>query len=136
MIYNNYGQYNVWDSGAPAALVAIATTTDNQLDDGDTGTMSGASSYGDNSIASYAWTQTRGDTMTLTGANTDTATFTVPANTDPQQLTFRLTITDSEGNTASSTVSFYLNGFNLDTGGIFRSLTRSLIRSPIRSLVR
>jgi len=136
MIYNTYGQYNVWDSGAPAVLVAIASTTDNQLDNGDTGTMSGASSYGDNSIVSYAWTQISGDTVTLSGANTDTASFTVPASTDPQQLRFRLTITDSEGNTATSTVSFYLNGFTLDTGGIIRSLTRNPVRSAIRSLIR
>lgn len=132
MIYNTYGQYNVWDSGAPAILVAIATTTDNQLDDGDTGTMSGASSYGDNAITGYAWTQIQGDTVTLSGANTDTATFTVPADTDPQQLTFRLTITDSEGNTESSSVSFYLNGFTLDGGG----LIRRVISSPIKRAIR
>ena len=46
----------------------------------------------------YAWTQTSGATVTLTGDNTATATFTTPATfTQATTLTFRLRVTDSGG---------------------------------------
>ena len=46
----------------------------------------------------YAWTQTSGATVTLTGDNTATTTFTTPATfTQATTLTFRLRVTDSGG---------------------------------------
>ena len=46
----------------------------------------------------YAWTQTSGATVSLTGDNTATATFTTPATfTQATILTFRLRVTDSGG---------------------------------------
>ena len=67
-------------------------------------TLSGAGSYDpDGAIASYAWVQTAGTSVTLTGANTATPSFTTPAT--PGGLTFRLTIIDSSGQGSSDSVT-------------------------------
>tara|TARA_B110000027_G_scaffold32844_1_gene36490 strand:+ start:219 stop:2432 length:2214 start_codon:yes stop_codon:yes gene_type:complete len=65
--------------------------------------LSGAASDADGSIASYSWTQTSGTTVTLSGADTASATFTSPATAGALQ--FRLTVTDNQGATTSSFVS-------------------------------
>ena len=59
----------------------------------------------DGTIASYAWTQTDGDTVTLTGANTAAPSFTAPSTNAQQTLNFQLTVTDDDGATATDTVS-------------------------------
>ncbi|QYG91867.1 DUF4214 domain-containing protein [Iamia sp. SCSIO 61187] len=51
---------------------------------------------------SYAWTQTSGPTVTLDGAATATATFTVPDA--PASLAFELTVTDELGRSDTDTV--------------------------------
>ena len=56
----------------------------------------------DGTIASYAWTQTGGTAVTLSGANTATPSFTAP--TGPATLTFQLTVTDNDGATDTDTV--------------------------------
>jgi hypothetical protein len=51
----------------------------------------------------YAWTQLSGPAVTLAGTTTATATFTAP---DAEaRLTFRLTVTDAFGKSASATVN-------------------------------
>ena len=61
----------------------------------------------DGTIASYAWTQTGGTAVTLTGANTATPSFTAP--TGPATLTFELTVTDNDGATDTDTVVVNVN---------------------------
>ena len=58
----------------------------------------------DSTIVSYAWTQTAGDTVTLTGANTATPSFTSPSTNAQQTLTFQLTVTDDGGFTGTDSV--------------------------------
>src|SRR5687767_13790114 len=53
-------------------------------------TISGAGTDSDGSIASYAWVQTSGTTVTLGGANSATLTFTAPAAA--AALVFDLTV--------------------------------------------
>jgi hypothetical protein len=60
-----------------------------------------ASNDPDGTIASYAWTQTAGPSVTLTGADTANPTFTAPSVTTDTTLTFSLVVTDNDG--ASST---------------------------------
>jgi lysophospholipase L1-like esterase len=65
--------------------------------------LSGSGTDSDGTIVSYAWSQVGGAAVTINSADTATATFTAPDVTDP--LTFRLTVTDDEGATASDDVT-------------------------------
>jgi hypothetical protein len=58
-------------------------------------TLNGVGTDADGTIATYSWTQTAGTAITLTGANSATATFTTPATAGG--LTFSLTVTDNRG---------------------------------------
>lgn len=66
--------------------------------------LSGEGTDLDGTIASYSWTQTAGDTVSLQGAGTASASFTAPAVETNQILTFELTVTDNEGASSSDTV--------------------------------
>lgn len=78
---------------------------DQSISAGATVTLDGTGSTdSDGTIASYAWTQTAGDTVTLTGATTATPTFTAPSTNTAQTLTFELTVTDDGGLTATDSV--------------------------------
>ena len=66
-------------------------------------TLSGSGSDADGDVAGYAWTQTGGPTVSLSGALSAAATFTAPAATTRTTLTFQLTVTDNDGATDSDT---------------------------------
>ena len=63
------------------------------------------SSDSDGTIASYAWNQTAGTSVTLSNATIASPTFTAPTTGSNQTLTFELTITDDEGATHTDTVN-------------------------------
>ena len=59
----------------------------------------------DDTVASYLWEEVTTSGVTLSGANTAEATFTAPdVDADGETLTFRLTVTDNDGLTATDTV--------------------------------
>ncbi|ARC93879.1 chitinase [Vibrio coralliilyticus] len=62
------------------------------------------SSDSDGSVASYAWEQLSGTSVSLTGANTAQASFDVAEVAQTETLTFKLTVTDNEGATGTDTV--------------------------------
>jgi len=68
--------------------------------------LSGSGSDAESSVT-VNWTQTSGPTVSLTGATGTTPGFTAPqvATGATQLLTFRLTVTDAQGLTATDTVS-------------------------------
>ncbi|WP_129641234.1 PKD domain-containing protein [Peristeroidobacter agariperforans] len=66
-------------------------------------TLSGTGADSDGSVASYAWTQTEGSSVALTGASTATVSFTAPDVA--ASLTFRLEVTDNRGATHADTVA-------------------------------
>ena len=69
-------------------------------------TLNGAgSSDSDGSIVSYAWTQTSGPAVILSGASTTTATFSAPYNSIATTFVFRLTVTDNDGDTDTDDIS-------------------------------
>ena len=58
----------------------------------------------DGTIASYAWEQTGGTSVSLSGADGAVAMFTAPDVSADETLTFRLTVTNDDGETASDEV--------------------------------
>jgi hypothetical protein len=101
---------------------SLRFTTDNRLQadavpspgvasPGQTVSLKSARSFSTNStIVSYAWQQVSGTHVTLAGANTATATFSVPAQANNgEALVFSLIVTDATGETDSvQTTAFVL----------------------------
>ncbi|MDB2549847.1 PKD domain-containing protein [Porticoccaceae bacterium] len=65
--------------------------------------LSGSGSDSDGSIASYLWTQTSGETVTLVSDDTASTSFTAPAV--ETRLEFELRVTDDDGAEATDSVS-------------------------------
>jgi chitinase len=61
------------------------------------------SSDADGAIVSFLWEQTAGTAVALSGASTQTATFTAP--NAAATLSFRLTVTDNDGLSDTNTVN-------------------------------
>ena len=66
--------------------------------------LSGSGNDPDGTIVRYDWTQIGGTPVSLTGPRTRNAEFTTPAVGTTVTLTFRLTVTDDDGATASDEV--------------------------------
>jgi uncharacterized repeat protein (TIGR01451 family) len=96
--YNDY--YPVWlarEYGIPVANAG----PDQTVDANTAVTLDGSASTGRNADAlSYAWTQTDGPAVSLSGANTTAPSFTAPAN--GATLSFQLTVNDGPVNESSS----------------------------------
>ena len=94
------------EEDAPANRSPSADAGPDQTIDADsTVTLAGSGSDADGSIARYQWTQTVGPTVSLANANQASASFVAPAGDASVTLTFRLTVTDDDGATASDEVS-------------------------------
>jgi M6 family metalloprotease-like protein len=75
------------------------------VDEGATAMLSGAgSSDADGDTLTYAWTQTAGPSVTLSGADTATASFTAPDVAAETPLTFSLEVRDPAGDAGTDTV--------------------------------
>lgn len=74
--------------------------------------LRGRGNDSDGSITLYEWTLVDGTTVTLQHDGRATATFTAPTLTDPAILTFQLTVTDNEGETAQDTIQITVNAPN------------------------
>ncbi|KHA61928.1 chitinase [Vibrio variabilis] len=91
------------NAGADVTVVGPATVS---LD-------GSASKDADGTIASYQWSQVSGTPVTLVGASSAAASFDVNEVTQTQTLSFKLTVTDNEGATASDTVTVTVNAKDL-----------------------
>jgi len=117
-------------------IAPVAATNGNQsnLAADSTVTLDGTDSTDeDGTIASYAWTQTSGDTVSLTNADSATATYTAPDIPEESTLVFLLTITDNDGNTGTASVTHNIEGngaiipIDLDTAPLTASISLSYI---------
>ncbi|MEF1171751.1 glycosyl hydrolase family 18 protein [Vibrio sinaloensis] len=91
------------NAGADVTVVGPATVS---LD-------GSASKDSDGTIASYQWSQVSGTPVALVGASSAAASFDVNEVTQTQTLSFKLTVTDNEGATASDTVTVTVNAKDL-----------------------
>ena len=94
---------NVSDVNAPIADAG----PDQEVRETSPVTLDGSDSSDENgTIDAYLWEQVSGTAVTLTNADTAIATFTAPkVSSAGETLTFRLTVTDNENQSASDTVS-------------------------------
>lgn len=86
--------------------------TDQSVNEQTIVTLSGSGTDSDGSVASYLWTQTAGESVTLTSANASTATFGSPTSISELTLTFQLTVTDNSGATSSDNVDIIVLPIN------------------------
>ncbi|MBS3098407.1 tandem-95 repeat protein [Candidatus Woesearchaeota archaeon] len=99
-----FSSYRIGTTAAPTTNPVAVAGSDQTVIVNSVVTLDGSGSYDeDGTIASYAWAQTSGTTVTLNNANNDVATFT-PSQTGT--YIFGLTVTDDDGltNTDSITV--------------------------------
>ncbi|HEY4341425.1 MAG TPA: hypothetical protein VGM97_15885 [Steroidobacteraceae bacterium] len=91
-------------------LVANAAPSPGVAADNQTVHLASAGSISTNStIVAYAWAQTSGTTVTLSGASAATASFVVPAAAPTgSSLQFTLTVTDANGETDSIPVTVFV----------------------------
>lgn len=86
-------------------IAPIASAGSDQTVDEQTQVMlSGSGTDSDGSIVTYLWSQTAGTSVSISGADTATASFIAPTLTEDETLSFSLTVTDNDGETASDTV--------------------------------
>ena len=99
----------------PVSILPIAQAGEDQsVMTGSQVLLTGSGADSDGEIVQYQWTQTSGDAVTIAQADQAQASFYAPDT--EQTLTFELTVTDNDGNTASDTVAITTqmpSGFNL-----------------------
>ncbi|KFE62096.1 myxosortase-dependent M36 family metallopeptidase [Hyalangium minutum] len=81
---------------------------DRTVNAGNSVTLQGFGSDPENDALTYAWTQESGSSVTLTGADTATPSFTAPNTSTSATLVFKLTVT-ANGQSATDTVSITVN---------------------------
>src|SRR5919109_852500 len=69
----------------------------------------------DGTISSFLWEQLDGRTVTLQNKDKSMATFTAP--NEESTLEFKLTVTDNQGQTDSTTIKVEVKGQNAETSG-------------------
>ncbi len=91
----------------------------------------GASSDAESDPLTYAWTQTLGTAITLSGANTATPTFTAPVVLANELLEFEVTVTDDRGDFTTDRVRVTVEvnlppvaNAGADQGAMFSSLVQ------------
>jgi choice-of-anchor B domain-containing protein len=90
---------------APPVNTAPVVTLpgDFELNSGQTQNLEAHTSDAESDTMTYLWEQTAGSTVTLTNADTLTASFTAPNS--PDSLTFKFTATDSQGASTEGSVT-------------------------------
>ncbi len=117
------GEYGVWQlsqnqTNAGVNQQPTVDAGENQnVEESSFVTLTGQGADTDGSISSYQWYQLSGTTVSLTGADKDSATFTAPSVSNAETLMFELTVTDNEGASASATVNINIGTVTVPGNG-------------------
>ena len=87
----------------PDRLIANAGIDQSDIEAYATVTLTGSATVGTGTISSYVWQQISGATVSITGANSATASFVAPSTTG-SEIVLQLTVTDSSGTTATDNI--------------------------------
>jgi hypothetical protein len=104
-----------WFLGLQEILPVAKAGPDQEMNEGETVTLDGSNSFDpDDGIVSYLWEQISGPVVTLSGADTEQASFTAP-NVGPggTSLAFRLTVIDTGGLQSTDTCIVNVTWLNI-----------------------
>ena len=92
-------------SGGTNASPTVTVSSSGFVNSGATFSINASASDSDGSIASYAWSQTSGTSVSIENANSSTLSFVAPTVSSDTTLDFSITVTDNDGATASANIS-------------------------------
>ena len=121
---------NVKIIGEVSKKITANAGKDQKVSEGDTVNLSGMAVDPLKHKLTYKWTQLSGDQVVLTSPNSAKTSFVAPdvANGHTKNLMFKLTASDSEGRTASDTVSITVGPINGEPTAIAKVKS---IREPV-----
>lgn len=106
---------------------------DQSVTEGTSVTLAGSGADSDGTISSYAWTQVSGPSVTLSNANTASASFTAPDVSADTTLEFKLTVTDNGGATATDTVNVTVHDTSVPGADVTINVTATYDSVPHNS---
>lgn len=86
----------------------VSAGSDVTVNPGDTGVALTGTATDDDTVSSVLWTQLSGTAVTINNANTLNANYDAPAESEGEELVFRLTASDNNGASASADVTHTL----------------------------
>jgi len=101
---------------------------DQNVDEGTEVALAGSATDSDGTINSYKWTQTAGSTVTLTNAESASATFILPDLNSDETLSFELKVTDDEGATNTDQIDVLVK----NTRSLFKAILGPLDGAEIK----
>jgi choice-of-anchor B domain-containing protein len=115
---NSIFRVNIADGAGTNASPNAIAGSNRTVSSGSQVTLDGsASNDPDSDALTYAWTQTLGPTVTLSGANTSSASFAAPTVSSDTLLRFSLTVSDPGGLSDSAIVSVTVQSSGSSSSG-------------------
>jgi hypothetical protein len=113
--------------GVNTTPIANAEADQTNITAGATVTLDGSgSSDADSDAITYLWTQTAGDTVTLSSTTPISPTFTAPSTNAGQTLTFSLVVNDGTDNSTADTVNIGVLAQVVEVSALITEVSKTL----------